>query len=308
MAGRLGFMIKDKRTAALFVLSLLVLSAIVWFATGEMRSGPTALVAGTESSARTVEQRREQTPAVGVEVSTRADKLRTSVGEKAFVFEGNYEPMPGNASDVIKALMPLAKAGDADAALDIHMKISECRYAMNSNDPNGQLLEAYRKAGVDLETVARAREKTLDECASLVSDGVDGVENEKWLELAAENGSTYAKLLYAADPAATLGGQSEIIKDPEALADYRKKAVRFLEEAAETGSVNALLSLSQIYENGSLVRKDPRMAYAYYLAANSVHPRATAPSYLRALQQQATKEGGNVDPLVASILEKCCKS
>jgi len=301
-------MIKDKRTAALFVLSLLVLSAIAWFATGEMRSGPTAPVAGTESSARTVEQRREQTPAVRVEASTRADKLRISVGEKAFVFQGSYEPIAGNASDVIRALMPLAKAGDADAALDIHMKISQCRYAMDSNNHSLKLLEAYRKAGVDLEAVARAREKTLDECASLVSEGVDGVEDEKWLELAAENGSIYAKLLYATDPDSTLGDQTEIMKNPEALIEYRRKAMGFLEQAADRGSIEALVMLSEAYENGTLVKKDLRMAYAYYSAANSVYPEATALAHLRQLRQQAISGGaGNVDALVGSIRQRCCK-
>jgi len=301
-------MIKDKRTAALFVLSLLMLSVIAWFATGEMRSKHNVSVAGAESSARTAEQQRQQTPVVRAEASTRADKLRRNVGEKAFVFEDSYEPVPGNASDVIKALMPLARAGDADAALDIHMKISECRYAMNSSNSSGKLLEAYRKAGVDLEAVARAREKTLDECASLVSNGIDGVEDEKWLELAAQNGSVYAKLLYATDPASTLGGESEIMKNPEALIEYRRKAMRFLEQAADRGSIEALVMLSKAYESGTLVTKNSQMAYAYYLAANSVHPRATAPSYLQALQQQAAKDGaGNVDALVESILQRCCK-
>ena len=266
-----------------------------------------APVADIESSVQTVGQRRQQAPVVRAEASTRADKLRASVGEKAFVFQGSYEPIPGNASDVIKALMPLAKAGDADAALDIHMKISECRYAMSPSNSNRQLLEVYRKAGVDLEAMARAREKTLDECASLVTDGVDGAENEKWLELAAEKGSVYAKLLYATDPASTLGGEAEMMKDPEALIEYRRKAMTFLEQAADQGSIEALVMLSSAYEDGTLVKKDSRKAYAYYSAANSVYPNATAPAYLQRLRQQAIQDGqGNVDGLVNSIRQRCC--
>lgn len=48
--------------------------------------------------------------------------------------------------------------------------------------------------------------------------------------------------------------------------DYRRKAMAYLNLAASTGNADALSMLSSSYANGVITKRDPMLAYAYFIA------------------------------------------
>lgn len=235
--------------------------------------------------------------------SSDTQNSRKLLGEKAFVFTKSHLPQKGNGQDVIDRLAAAANAGDSDAAFEIYLKVSACRRALITTTNDAELA-AYKRAGI-AESVLATEERILSECAGL--DFEDGLASENWLEKAAFGGSTEAKILYAIDSSASLGASAEMLKDPEKVARYRRNAVVFLNEAANSGSVDALMSLANAYDAGVLVKKNPATSYAYYLAVQRVNsgliPQVLLDGVLRQMTQQdinSAKERSQ------QIYDRCC--
>ncbi|HEY5804140.1 MAG TPA: hypothetical protein VIT90_10655 [Lysobacter sp.] len=175
---------------------------------------------------------------------------------------------PGDAIQAISALRPLAESGDRNAALAIYLKVNECRTA--------------------IDQATRAAPSTNP--ASLVPPDCAGVTGEvrreasRWLELAADSGSSYAQLLYASSLTGIVGPPSEWIKHPERVQAFKIKAMRFLHENAARGSVEAWQSLSASYAGGVLAPQNNLKAYAYYRAAQMADPSFAAPARLEQLK------------------------
>lgn len=243
---------------------------------------------------------RHRTPARST-AYTRADDHRVMVGAKAFVFEGSYEPPSGPPLEVVQSLRALAERGDADAALDIYMKLAECKKVLNLGSSRAALTPSRSISAYDQAAVA-----DISEDCHFIARQPD-IWDKKWLEMAADGGSIYAQLLYVADPGASIGGEQNMLRDPEAVHRYKQKAMRFLEQAAGAGSIDAMLALSDAYDAGVLVEKNASLAYAYYLAAHRASPTSTALSYLDGLKRRAHQQGGGeANALAESIYKKCC--
>lgn len=84
-------------------------------------------------------------------------------------------------------------------------------------------------------------------------------------EHAAEAGNLQAQLDF---PVLVSGvfERDEAKLNPELIAKYKRDAMRFLDSAMQAGSVEALSRLSENYDAGLLVTKDPLKAYAYSYA------------------------------------------
>lgn len=228
---------------------------------------------------------------------------RTMVGEKAFVLTQSHIPLKGDAIAVIEALAPAANSGDSRAAFDIYLKVSACRRALNSRTSDAELA-AYMKAGI-AQSALTTEEKTLAECAEL--DFENKLVSQNWLEKAALNGSIEAKILYATDSTASLGTSADMLKDPQKLAQYKENAVRFLNDAANSGSVDALMSLANAYDAGILVPKSPSSSYAYYLAIQKASPGLIPQAMLDGMGSQMSSRDINYAKARAQqIYSGCC--
>lgn len=285
------------------VVAVVGIGISIWF------WGPNKTTATSGSPAASVsEQVVGSLPALNIGSEHRGSSSgtpnsRKMLGEKAFVFTKSHLPKKGNGLDVIDRLAAAANAGDSDAAFEIYLKVSACRRALTATTNDAELA-AYKRAGI-AESVLATEERTLSECAGL--DFENGLASENWLEKAALGGSTEAKILYAIDSSASLGASAEMLKDPEKVARYRQNAVVFLNEAANSGSVDALMSLANAYDTGILVKKSPATSYAYYLAVQRVNsgliPQALLDGMLRQMTQQdinSAKERSQ------QIYDRCC--
>lgn len=174
----------------------------------------------------------------------------------------------GNATDVVASLRPLAQAGDRDAALNIYLKINDCRTAIS---------QAVRRAPTTDPSAL-----VPPECGDLTTESYK--EAATWLELVADSGNQYAQLLYANSATGVVGPPSEWIKHPERVQAYKRKAMQYLHENAARGSVEAWQSLSSVYASGTLSPQDNLKAYAYYRAAQIADPRFAGPARIEHLK------------------------
>lgn len=231
---------------------------------------------------------------------------RVMVGEKAFLLQASYSPIEGDALEVVESLVPAAEAGDPAAAFNIYLKANSCRSALD-NRIDGRMVAIYKEAGVDPIAAASAVESTLGDCERLYrrSDLLD----RQWLEMAAKNGSIEAKLLYAVDVSASLGSSMDMLRNPEEVARYKRQAVSFLKDAANAGSVDALISLSGAYDTGLLVEESRVLAYAYYAAAQMASPGSVSTSVLAGYQRRIDKQAAQDARRAAdAIYRKCCSN
>lgn len=212
-------------------------------------------------------------------------------------------PPSGDARMVIDGLKAQAEAGDATASLQIFLKIRECMSQLSSMSLEER--EAREKTRI-AEKSTKETEQALKDCEGL--QGADYATRGKWLELAADNGSLEAQLLYVADSESIIGGARERLKDPDKVKRYKLKAQSFLENAANNGSVEALMELSDSYKKGIYVDRNLTNAYAYYKAAQMAEPRIFAADVIRSYESQLSPselERGNA--LANSIYNNCCK-
>lgn len=236
-------------------------------------------------------------------------KARSEKAKRAYSLEmADRVVVPeGKALEVIDSLRPLAEAGDARAALALHMKLDRCYNAFNKEIPD-DLVEKFDAAGAP--GLLESRLTDLENCAgaeSLLS------ERGKWLEQAAEAGLLEAQLLYATDPEPIIGNASDMIRDPESVQRYKAKVSDYLNRLATGGNVDAMLSLSNAYENGILLPRDPIRAYAYYKAtelAMPTPPEIGAERTLEQMKQAIPKKEDRVraEDMARRIYQECCKN
>lgn len=218
-------------------------------------------------------------------------------------FTKSYDPPRGRAVDVVAALQPLAEAGDNEAAFYLFVKVEGCRYRLYHGGNGGEARPAP-VAGDDLEAQLIAR--TPPECHGLTLDQYRN--NVRWLEQAADSGIAMAQLSYARNAEAVIGNSSQMLSDPEKVIAYRRKAMRYMQQAAAGGSIEGLMSLSDAYDYGVIAPRDPIRAYAYYyakdLAAPSVYGQRRLQAYADHLDSTqlatATQQGRR-------IYDACCK-
>ena len=225
-----------------------------------------------------------------------------SGGGRAFGLDKTTEVPTGNAVDAIRSLRPLAESGDAKAALSMHLKMNDCHYAM-AQSLSEDALAAYQRAGVASGVLADSQRK-LEEC-----NGAQDLlaERGRWLEKAADAGLHEAQLLYANDIGAIVGPRSTWLSDPDKLKRYKVKAAGFLNSAAARGNIDAMLGLASGYANGTLLKRDPIMGYAYYRTAALAQPGLVPDALFNAYEEQMTSDDiARANNLARSLYRGCC--
>ena len=180
------------------------------------------------------------------------------------------EAPEGPAPEVIARLTRESEAGDAQAGLLIFLKLERCQEALDERIDAPRMAVLSRQ-GVDISGHVQALQRRLADCEGL--SGQAYRDKGKWLELSADRGDLGAQLIYASYAEVVVGDAAEMLKHPENIVRYKRKALAFMESAAAKGSVPALLSLTNKYANGVTAPRDPVKTYAYYQTAMRIEAR-----------------------------------
>lgn len=219
------------------------------------------------------------------------------------------KPPDGPAVDVIDRLKMEAARGNGKANLLIFLKLDDCLNVIgNSGDESRTAM--LRKMGADIPTALEDMERRLEECDGLTDP--DYKNRGNWLRAAADSGDEYAQLLYASHAEAVVGDAGDMMRDPERVIEYKRKAIAYLTTLAGKGNAKAWRRLSTVYDSGLLAPKDPVRAYAYFTADLMAGQRKGEPvssSYplqealARNLSPQQRQEANR---LAKEIFESCC--
>ncbi len=151
-----------------------------------------------------------------------------------------------------------ALAGDAEAAFQIAVGLWQCsRFNARERD-----IASQSPSSPFYASTLSSAEHWLERCEHIGAG--DLAEMVPWIELAANQGSIPAMGLYRI---ATLDEMTatDMITNPQALIEYKRKTVQYLFAAANSGSIGAYRTLATDYANGIVLPKNPTLAYAYEL-------------------------------------------
>lgn len=251
---------------------------------------------GEPAESTRVRQRPGSRPA-----SADSASRRQTVAGRAYYIKPPPIDLEGDALQFVNQRLAAARDGSGLASYEIHLRTDSCRRAMQPGDQGVHL--AYAQVGL-AQQYMRGVEKELQNCADLLSSGE--FMDEKWLELAAQQGDVEAQLLYAHDPAATLGSFGDLLADPERALEYRSMAVSLLQRALHSGSLDALDTLGDIYQRGILAPKDLRAAYAHKLALQQIDALPSRSSELAELRSALSPAEILAAETSAKELRKTC--
>ncbi|WNH52890.1 hypothetical protein [Stenotrophomonas oahuensis] len=212
------------------------------------------------------------------------------LGAKAFTVEDFGAAPEGDAEAVIRNLEAQARAGSGAASYAIHLKLFQCS---NLLKPSG--------------TSSSIEGSQWEECKDLSPERL--VQEVDWLRLAASQGHLGAQIRFASDAELVLGGISGMFKDPDAVKEYKRQAMEYLNAAAERGSVDALSRIADAHLYGLKVERDPVASYAYYMAMQTVDPHSAVPLNMRYLQKELTaNQLEDANKRSKEIYNECCRN
>ncbi|MDV2453666.1 hypothetical protein [Xanthomonas hortorum] len=221
---------------------------------------------------------------------------------RAFSIVRNEQRPDGDALNYVRSLLEKSKAGDASATYEIYIAVSQCNATLQP--PAQGVLDAYREVGAEVNYL-KSIDKRFQECKSLTEDF--DLMRTPWLDLAAQQGSIEAMVMYASDPDSVIGSPSEYLSHADRLVDYRKKAVGYLQQAAGMGSVDALMALGRAYDSGIITEKSAIKSYAYYKALESVQPNTDLQAVLEVSRKSLNQaQVSQADRLAGEIVNSCC--
>lgn len=231
-------------------------------------------------------------------------RIVRKLGAKTFqVIRTGAMREPGDARAFVLSRLEKSRRGDALATYEIYLAVLDCRAV--GSPAELQNLDAMRTASPDAGALARI-EKRLEECGALLTDA--DLMAGRWLERAAEQGSVEAMLMYVVDTESIIGGRADFIREPERVVEWRRNALSYLKHAASLGSVDALLTLARVNEQGVIVKADPVEAYAYYLAAGQVSLSFAPTELLAPYASELSAEQVRLARLRSTqIHEACCR-
>lgn len=230
--------------------------------------------------------------------STQSATRRQLIQGRAYYIKSPPLDLDGDALEFVGQRLAAARGGSGLASYEIHLRTDSCRRVMKPGDQGVYL--AYAREGLGQQYM-RGVEKELQNCAKLLSSG--DLLDENWLEQAAQQGEVEAQLLYARDPAATLGTLGDLLADPERALEYRRLAVSLLQRALQSGSLDAL---GNIYQRGILAPKDFSAAYAHKLALQQIDAKPSRSAELAELRSVLTPAEISSAEVAAKELRKTC--
>jgi TPR repeat protein len=215
--------------------------------------------------------------------------VKTPLGGRAFNVKDFGSAPEGNAASVIRGLEPLARAGDGKASYEIYLKISQCMPLMGPS--------AAARSSLDARSEEECRDIPVEYLAA----------RSDWLRSGAEQGHLGAQLVFVADPEQVIGGLTEIFKNPDAVVEYKRQAMKYLQSAAERGSIDALLAFGNAYQVGVMTEQDNTTSYAYYLAAERAATGAVSSNRLQWLRDRLNAaQIRESNKKAKGIYDECC--
>ncbi|WP_206413905.1 hypothetical protein [Lysobacter enzymogenes] len=206
---------------------------------------------------------------------------------------------------MVAQLRARAEAGDARAALLIHLKLYECANQVDISTME-QTAEAFERGGASGSQYVADQQRIRKDCensADLLS------EQGMWLEKAADGGDTVAQKLYAINSRAFFRSTTEMLADPAAVERYKRKANGYMSALVEKGDTNAMMWYAGAYESGVMVPKDLMRSYAYYrlveMSAPGTIPRELTDYQTKNLSPETMAEA---DALARKLYATCCKN
>jgi TPR repeat protein len=98
----------------------------------------------------------------------------------------------------------------------------------------------------------------------------------------------------------------DLLTDPERALEYRRLAVSLLQRALQSGSLDALDALGNIYQRGILAPKDFSAAYAHKLALQQIDAKPSRSAELAELRSVLTPAEISSAEVAAKELRKTC--
>lgn len=227
------------------------------------------------------------------------------LGKRGFVISrsGDFRPK-GDAKAYIQSLLGASNQGDSTATYSIYLAALDCR---NAGSPS-ELQSATRMPSEPAKQQAlESSESRLRECEELLKDPALSPPG-KWLLEAAQQGSIEAMLLYATDTESAFGGATGAVRNPELVSEWKESAASFLNEAAKSGSIDALISLANANDNGIIMERNPTNAYAYYLAVRRAFPAAAPDELINRYKEELTSsQQQDAVRRAEKIYNDCCQ-
>jgi len=175
-----------------------------------------------------------------------------NASKRAFKFQFTAPP-DGVVASYIDGLIARAedpKNPDSDAALMAAWALNQCRPLKVPPDTEPEDRPAPPKVCQGLSPALVRKVRGL-------------------LKIAAEMGNVEAQFLYGSEYLFLLDADpKDLLAHAEDIVQYKRDAVRFLTEAANQGSVQAMRNLSHAYRDSLLTPKDPFLTYVYMHAAS----------------------------------------
>ena len=201
--------------------------------------------------------------------------------------------------------MDLSKS-DPVYAYAFALKLNECRNVGGMLDAADDLGRTANGAEASPEAALLTAEGVLERCKGLTDEQTG--QYVDLIDFAARSGVVEAQLAFSTVVANSMTLQDAIV-EPGKLIDYKRKSIEYLNRAASSGNIDALLQLGFAYEDGILTEKNPEQAYAYLYAYSLSRPGgrissllSNAASGLSASQQSVAQTRGN------SLYSECCRA
>lgn len=164
-----------------------------------------------------------------------------------------------------------ARTGDLKAAYEAYQAASGCAAA---EEP---LPEFFNEA--EGREAARERERMRRLCAKVSPAQIQ--ERMRFLSQAADAGNRDARIdFYMEGPGGRTVDLQTHADDPE-VREWKQQAVAYLQQAGAQCDQFALGLLSNVYDTGQLVPRDPASSMMYTIASNNVRSRPLSEDQLR---------------------------
>lgn len=189
----------------------------------------------------------------------------------------------GSIEDVLSKYRSAADRGDGPAAHAIFLAIYECY--MREVGGGGW------SSGVD--------------CSDYSAEHVALMDH--YLVLSADAGVTSAQLTYFGVGARNYNTAADISADLEGFKTYKERASRFLRQAAQSGSLDGMVTYANALEQGIIVSADIPQAYAYWYAARLSGLSSSADGVISGLRSRITEQQAtDAERLARELASRCC--
>lgn len=153
-------------------------------------------------------------------------------------------------------------SGNSSRAYDLFFLLERCTNASKTLEYlNSRTEDRLRSRQADSE-------ETLKQCSSLPADLI--AKRGTYLDLAASRGDLRAQATFGNFVPPDLADERAVSRHPEVFAAWRDKVINYEQIAAQRGSSSAMAYLSDLYNDGTMLDKDPVKSYGYFLAYKSV--------------------------------------